>query len=125
MKSWIVVLSGAVLTASPVLASTDGAERLPGLVDESFEAALQDEEPSEEEAPAEAPAEEPAAPPPPVSEPLVSEAPVVQAPPPVGVAQPRDNGDAVTLAIVAAGGFAVGALAGAMGCCVLFFAFYY
>ena len=93
---WITPLLIVGLTSSPVLASPASTE-LPGLVDDSFEAPVE----------------------------LLSDAPVVDEPPPSGVVQPRDTQDAVTLLIVAAGGFAVGALAGVMGCCVLFFAFYY
>lgn len=136
MNSWITPLIALTLAAGPVWAS-DGLEPL---VDESFDGLVQDEAEAPEapeaetdapveDAPAveEAPAVEAEPEPTPVVEeaPLVSPEPVVAAPPPAGVTQPRDTTDVATLMLVAAGGVAVGALAGAMGCCVLFFAFYY
>jgi len=56
---------------------------------------------------------------------LVQDAPVTEEPVPSGVVAPSSGTDSVTLLIVAAGGFAVGFMAGVMGCCVLFFAYYY
>jgi hypothetical protein len=104
-----------------------------GLVDQSFsppaedaaEATTSEEEVETEDAALAVPAEEPAEEPEQVEE-TVQDAPVV-APAPVAADVPGDTKgvDVAALLIVAAGGFAAGLLAGSMGCCLLFFAYYY
>ena len=84
--------------AQPAAFAEEAADGVPALVDGSFEGA---------------------------EVVLVQDAPVTQDPVPYGTVQPNSSADAVTLLIVAAGGFAVGFMAGVMGCCVLFFAYYY
>lgn len=148
MKQAVTALLCAALLvlgiAEPVAFAQDASPGVhPRLVDGSFDLADAEEDAVEEDAveeaeedaveetpavetPEPAPAVE-ASPPPPVVEaaPLVQDAPVTQDPIPSGTVAPSSGTDSVTLLIVAAGGFAVGLMAGVMGCCVLFFAYYY
>ncbi|HJN72636.1 MAG TPA: hypothetical protein QGF58_01765 [Myxococcota bacterium] len=104
MKQALTTLMCAALLifglGQPTALAEETAEDLPTLVDDSFEVSGADVL-------------------------LVQDGPVAHDPIPSGSIPPSSGTDTVTLLIAAAGGFAVGVMAGVMGCCVLFLAYYY